>query len=553
MLRRLRNAKKYDSLDDVVSSIKEHCSLREAARTLGKPWASFMRLCTPPPTPKGDRHVTDEHVAAVTSFVEKDNVTFHLPFKRQAKFQYMRTAIQQAYKLYVTEQEELGTRVLSFSSFYRSLPKTVRCMKQVPYRSCLCEDCLNFSLFTDAVRGAGLTGVSRRTSDVILHTLCRPSEPVTDVTIGDCSRECIFRECGNCGPEGLKSHLLQCNPNVNLDKRVVWHQWVKIINPETLYQEYKKECFRGTVTQLLKQFSRKSRMMSTHMFNFKWQGNQFELAKGVLKPGEVIMVMDFAQNYEHKMALEPQGAHWTHKATTLHPVVCYYLCPECNVLRKEELIMLSDDRNHDGWAVKAFEDTAVKYLRTNGVTVTKVIQFTDNCASQYKSRVPFEILSNRDYAIERNYFGAKHGKGPGDAAIGRVKRQVADHQRTEQSNIVDTLSMFEYCDRHLSVTKFDNDCVHPSLTFFLVNNIQRTDDTIARTLYGTQQYHSVRNTGVPGFIEVRANSCFCTGCLGGGDCEESRLVKPFTRKNIFGRDQLHTAKFENVLHLDVRH
>ena len=144
------------------------------------------------------------------------------------------------------------------------------------------------------------------------------------------------------------------------------------------------------------------------------------MAKSLLRESEVLMVMDFAQNFKYKYGQEPQLSHWYHATTTMHPVVCYYKCPDCHHMRKEELIMLSDDMDHDTYAVKAFEDKALEHLCEGGMTVMWVIQFIDNCAAQYKSHKPFDILSHRKIPFERHYFGSQHGNGPGDAAIGRV-------------------------------------------------------------------------------------------------------------------------------------
>ncbi len=244
--------------------------------------------------------------------------------------------------------------------------------------------------------------------------------------------------------------------------------------------------------------------MSGHLFNFWWQGNQFEVARASSKYGSVLMVMDFAQNFEHKYVEEPQSSHWHYKQTTVHPVVCYYCCPLCVKLRKEDLIMLSSYHDHNPYAVKAFEDTALQYLISNSISIQHVIQFTDNCGYQYKSCANFDIISQREIPFEWHYFGACHGKGPADAAIGRVSQQVTGHNCTEQSDICDTLLMYNYCHKKLSVTKFVDRCVHPQISFFLVEDIDKMvlDKVLPKAVTGTCDFHCVHNTGVPGFIDV---------------------------------------------------
>ncbi len=138
-------------------------------------------------------------------------------------------------------------------------------------------------------------------------------------------------------------------------------------------QDYNKYRFTGSQSELCDLFLKKVAKMAGHLFNFKWQGAQFEMIWSNLQPGAVLMVMDFAQNFEHKHTVELQSSHWHHQQTTIHPVVCYYSCPACQKLCKEELIMLSSDKTHDAFAVKAFKDTALQYLESNSVLVKCVI------------------------------------------------------------------------------------------------------------------------------------------------------------------------------------
>ena len=83
---------------------------------------------------------------------------------------------------------------------------------------------------------------------------------------------------------------------------------------------------------------------------------------------------------------EPQSQHWNHLQTTIHPIVNFYLKEGESVVTVEEHIMISDDKNHDKYAVKAFEQVSLDHLKEKGFTPTHIIQFNDNCSSQYKSR-----------------------------------------------------------------------------------------------------------------------------------------------------------------------
>ena len=176
--------------------------------------------------------------------------------------------------------------------------------------------------------------------------------------------------------------------------------------------------------------------MSMHLFSWKWNDAQFQFMKENLKAGMLGMVLDFAQNYMNIHVDEPQGCHWDHTQTAIHPIVIYRICPFDGQLITEEHVMISDDLKHDKFAVKAFEDVSVSYLRQeHGFDPTCIVQFCDNCSSQYKSKGPFQYISTAGIPTMRSYFGANHGKGPSDAATGRVKQALTQARKSRKHEL----------------------------------------------------------------------------------------------------------------------
>jgi hypothetical protein len=261
------------------------------------------------------------------------------------------------------------------------------------------------------------------------------------------------------------------------------------------------------------------------------------------------MVMDFAQNFVHKVQNEPQAAHWHRHQTTLHPFVCYYLCPtSCNNLIRDEVVMISDDRTHDSYAVETFQVQLIKHLRGKSVTVKRIIQFSDNCAAQYKSFRTFDNISQLGIAIICNFSGAKHGKGDADGVIGRLSFIVDAQVRAGNMEIYNAKSMAEFCTKSLSMPCCDEgQCQHYKRHFYYITDIAREDTTQAKTMEFTSLVHSIRNTGKPGYIETRESSCFCDVCFLGleGKCKNSHLVKSFIRHNLYGAKQKESANFDN--------
>lgn len=331
----------------------------------------------------------------------------------------------------------------------------------------------------------------------------------------DCERACIFGKCKACGKDPLMNYIIEKNEGFDWNGEAVWFQWEKKKEEKKKRTQFQKVEHRESRKSLLDMWIKGTMKMVTHLFHFKWQADQFESAKANLKFGDVLMVMDFAQNVVHRQTDEPQSAHWSRHQSTLHPVVCFYSCTACRGkpphIVTDEVLMISPDLVHDPFAVEEYFKTAIRHLRSVGVIVLRVIQFTDNAASQYRSRNAFMLLSEYRIAIQRNTFGSGHGKGPGDSCIGRVVQETAYAVRTGKASIPDGSHFYTFCLRKLATPRVDMDmCQHFRRHFFYLHEIIRPEEELyTARIEGTLGLHCVRNTGFPGIVEVRASSCFC--------------------------------------------
>ena len=530
-----RSKKKWKRVVRTVSEIKQVTSLRNASAVANITWGNFHWMCKVPQS-NDDRSVSRIDKENIVKFLSHTNITQQLPFKRYKNVSFMRIALSCAYHQYDLQQAAAGNRVLSFSAFHKHLPKWLRLMAKTPYRHCQCSICVNFCLLIDGIHGAGLAGLPKRLTEVILHTLCVSRTSFEGVTLSDCDRVCIFRECRRCRRGKLSHHILKSNPEVDLQRPVRWHQWCWRRNEGGDKMDYDRHHITGKVSELIILFESQALRMSHHLFHFQWQGEMYERRKIGMEVGELMVVMDFAQNMEHKRAVEPQSAHWQHHTTTMHPTICNYPCEFCSdhALVRQELMMLTDDKTHDALAVYAFENVMLKYFEETGVTVKRLFRFTDNCAAQYKCFTAFDLLSRRQFPVEYVNFGARHAKNDADGYVGRIKDLVEEHNRNELSDIGDTESMYSYCSTVFATTKL-GPCghVHYSRRFFLVTDIDRSFQSDFVTLPGSQSLHCVRNTGQVGVLDTRVSSCSCRPCVSGeGDCEEAGNVDQFQRQSI---------------------
>ena len=177
----------------------------------------------------------------------------------------------------------------------------------------------------------------------------------------------------------------------------------------------------GTFEELIDEYACDVLNMQQLLFHLEWQCLQFGELVENLQTSEVDFVIDFAKNYSHQETDEPQSAHWDHMQSTMHLVVVYYKC-HCGKTITDEIIHFTSDLKHDAYALEEFERITIEHLKAKNIMIKCIYQFSDNYPSQYKSKIPFRILSKSKIPMMRNYFCEKHGKSAVDGLIGRLSQ-----------------------------------------------------------------------------------------------------------------------------------
>ena len=194
-------------------------------------------------------------------------------------------------------------------------------------------------------------------------------------------------------------------------------------------------------------------------------------------------------------------------------------------------MFISSDRKHDHHAVHHFTVMALTHLRNQrGLTVSHVIQWTDGCAAQYKSRGPFAdiacSLEDMDATLERNFYGSRHGKGASDGESAVVKHHAATAVSTRRAVITSASELFSYCENSpLNKQPPVEGCAHHLRTSFWVGDDDTKRDRPereAQTVKGTRSFHSVKCVERDDYVEalelylravpVRGRSLQLPGC-----------------------------------------
>ena len=184
-----------------------------------------------------------------------------------------------------------------------------------------------------------------------------------------------------------------------------------------------------------------------HLFRANWNRNIFDDICKHLVPGYVVQIFNFTMNFHNIYQDEVQSAYWDSTQTSIHAVINYYLCPNdsCTETVTLILVQITDDLRHDSFTARAGHDAAFRYLAKIGVPMDTILQFSDNCASQYKSRRPFAELARSPLNIIRVFFGEKHGKSQCDGFFGRLKSWMTYRIKAHHVVISNATDFYRCC------------------------------------------------------------------------------------------------------------
>ena len=250
-------------------------------------------------------------------------------------------------------------------------------------------------------------------------------------------------------------------------------------------------CQTATIDEFIETLCSKLDDITSHSYIACSQAKYLKSLKESLNSKEVIVLGDFAENYQFVVQDEIQGYHWNKQQCTLHPIVIYYQS-DGNLLSKS-LCFISDDLEHDVNIVYKIIAATIDYLKHNvSDDIKKVHYFTDRCAGQYKNCKNFLNLCHQkdDFSIdcEWNFFATSHGKSLCDGIGGTVKRLTAKAslQWPIDEQIVTALAMLNFCRKEIRGIDF---AFINSKDVVVTRNEMKERYIHAKTVPGTRSFH----------------------------------------------------------------
>ena len=255
---------------------------------------------------------------------------------------------------------------VGLTTFKAQKGKNILCVGEGKLLKCRCDVCEGFVLL--------LEGIERFCKDKNIE-LEFPLDLYKLLEFMLCSVEdysCCLGDCQRCGIEKL-----DLQPLLEFSEEFVKYETWAVENKKKVNVDV-----MDTVEEVCKKLVTNAKMMAVHKFDAQWQWTQFLACRENLEEEDVLMVMDYAQNYECTYQREIQSAHWGHNLVTIHPFAVFYLCPDDGHLVTHDISIISNDLEHDSHAVEVFTTKVLALLVEKGIPMARLYQYSDGCAAQ---------------------------------------------------------------------------------------------------------------------------------------------------------------------------
>ena len=238
--------------------------------------------------------------------------------------------------------------------------------------------------------------------------------------------------------------------------------------------------------------------------------------KEALKPGEVLVQMDFSENFLCQTNDEIQSAYWNATAVTLHPIVVYYRTTDDGELSHKSYVLVSEELAHNTTAVYTILKKFVPQLMADIPNVAKINYVTDSPTSQYRNRTIFHILHmhKKLFGVPASwfYFEAGHGKGPCDGIGGTAKRSAQDAVKLGKCLIQDANDFYLWASQHQqAITYLEYFGEDYKIAECEIMEMKK----IATPIKGTMKLHAIVVDYEEHTFLTRDTACSCETCVAG--------------------------------------
>lgn len=358
----------------------------------------------------GQKEITDEVKNIVIEFYRKDEISRIYPGKKDVKSfrdpttnkkislqkRLLTYNLKEAHEIFKADNPNID---IGLSKFCEFRPVEVETVKSKDHEVCCCPYCENFGFL---MRECKWEDNIKHVNDLLSVTICNQQSP-----------DCMKSRCNTC------SHLFQILLDEKLvSKQIEVEQWnlgkleTKSFSDATLKKE------------LTEQFTK----LTEHLYNITRQAKELRMQKDNLKPNQVLLQTDFAQNFQIKHQSEVMAAHWKSTddpSVTIYTSVVYFRRDTDGDLMKQTYAIISDTKQHSSKEVKLFNEMLIEdFEKLLNFKVEKAVIWSDGAAAHFKNRYSIACMTISNVFVQWNFSASYHGKGPHDGVGATLKRHV---------------------------------------------------------------------------------------------------------------------------------
>ena len=295
---------------------------------------------------------------------------------------------------------------LTFRQLYTFLKnrKELVFNRDIPQSSCLCEICENILLLSKGITSSAKIALPNNVQSLIVNFSCSTQ-----------STKCMHSTCVNCSDLELNMDDFHNN-----QESVTFHQLIRVDNK---IQKSEIELSCDVISQ---KFNNDIEVLKKHIYVKHQQHACYNELKEELGENEVLLHVDYSENYSNIQQGEIRSAYFGHDSFSIFTACCY-LRKDGDVFN-ENITIISEASDHSRIAAftcinKVFDFVREKHNFPPEVTLHI---WSDGCAGEFRSRYVFALVPQIDSKVEVNwYYNEKHhGKGPMDGIGGTIKNKV---------------------------------------------------------------------------------------------------------------------------------
>lgn len=452
-------------------------------------------------------------VQEVKEFYLQDDVSVCAPGKRdfntRHKIKKQKRYLTNSLKVLHSKFLMSSSFTISYAAFCKLRPFWVVSPNVSARDTCLCLLHENVRLLLLAMHYAKL--IKECNLNQVLNATCCDSF----------SELCLLRKCEIC--KSLKVSYLPLDDNqVIFRKKWTTSKEERIsgkTNKPIIVQVTKKKIVSTTVKDCKQLFEKSLLNIMRHEARKQHQYEISSHLRKTLTNRDLLLHIDFSQNFEGKYGREPQSVHFGafREQITLHTGVVYAKD------FRHTFCTLSKSLRHDAAAIIAHLFPILRKYFEKFPMVDHLHIFSDGPTTQYKNKTSFylfstylpEIFKNIE-KISYNFTEAGHGKSCADG-VGAVIKKTADQAIAHGKDVEDLDSLVKILqERNINI---DTEVIY-------LKDIEEIDKHIPvdlATFKGTMRAHQW--TWMKGADVLYFNEMSCYSCLPGQQCSHFNIGK----------------------------